>query len=101
MADKTTRPAHDDAANYDVGHPGGASPPDSRHPAEPRAETAHPIAVLVAHGMGQQIQFQTLDDVAEGLCRYAKRGRRAPRAETVEVSGERLQRLDLSLTLES
>jgi hypothetical protein len=51
--------------------------------------------------MGQQIPFQTLDDVADGLCRTAAAMGRPPRAETVAVGGERLQRLDLSLVLDS
>jgi hypothetical protein len=86
MSDKTTATVRD-AAAYDVGLTERPAPPT-------------PIAIVVAHGMGQQIQFQTLDDVAEGLCRFAKSARRKPRAESVDVSGERLQRLDLSLTLD-
>jgi hypothetical protein len=59
-----------------------------------------PAAILIAHGMGQQIPFQTLEDVAEGLSRAAEIGSRPPRAETVVVGGERLQRLDLSIRLD-
>lgn len=83
-----------DAAQFEV-------PPSSRLLATARARTGRaPAAILVAHGMGQQIPFQTLEDVAEGLGRAAGVGRRAPRAETVTIGGERLQRLDLSIRLD-
>jgi hypothetical protein len=100
MADNSTR-ERDEAATYEVGLTSRTSAPGDARSAGDGGDPRDPIAILVAHGMGQQIQFQTLDDVAEGLCRFAKRGRRAPRAETVEVSGQRLQRLDLLLTLEN
>jgi hypothetical protein len=61
-----------------------------------------PVAIFVAHGMGQQIPFQTLEAVAEGLLRYDAHGPglRAPQvATTVVVGGERLQRLELNVTL--
>ena len=52
--------------------------------------------------MGQQIPFQTLDDVAEGLRRQDLKGRGTgvqpqPVARTVELGGERLSRLELKL----
>ena len=51
--------------------------------------------------MGQQIPFQTLDDIANGLCKAARTARRAPRtAETVTLGGERLQRLDLAISFD-
>ncbi len=60
-----------------------------------------PVAIVVAHGLGQQIPFQTLDDVAEGL-RAIDRSRRTgpqpqPVARTVELGGERMSRLELKL----
>jgi len=89
------------AAKYEV-PPSSAPPPDKTvaAPLSPRAGRRGPAAILVTHGMGQQIPFQTLDDVADGLCKAARVARRAPRAETVEVGGERLQRLDLAISLE-
>ena len=63
-----------------------------------------PAAILVAHGMGQQIPFQTLDDVAEGLLRMDARGRAAapdPVARTIAADGERVSRLELSLQLDA
>jgi hypothetical protein len=60
-----------------------------------------PVAIVIAHGMGQQIPFQTLDDVAEGLRRQDRKRRKGkpptPVAKTVELSGERLARLELKL----
>lgn len=69
--------------------------------APPKVEYG-PVAIVVAHGMGQQIPFQTLDDIAEGL-RAEDRKRRngapqpQPVARTVELGGERLSRLELRL----
>jgi hypothetical protein len=57
-----------------------------------------PAAIVVAHGMGQQIPFQTLDDVAEGLLRHSpRRSSSKPIARTVTLGDERLQRLELKL----
>ncbi len=78
----------------------GARPSPPAVPGPPHARG--PAAIFVAHGMGQQIPFQTLEAVAEGLLRYDAHGpgRRAPQvARTVVVGGERLQRLELNVTL--
>jgi hypothetical protein len=59
------------------------------------------VAIVVAHGMGQQIPFQTLDDIAEGLRAEDRRrhsgDRPRPVARTVELAGERVSRLELTL----
>ena len=60
------------------------------------------MAIVVAHGMGQQIPFQTLDDVVEGLRRQDRKRRDRgaqpkPVARTVELGGERLSRLEMKL----
>ena len=59
------------------------------------------MAIVIAHGMGQQIPFQTLDDVAEGLRRQDRKRRKGkppmPVAKTVELGGERLARLELKI----
>ena len=39
-------------------------------------------AVFVVHGMGQQIECQTLDDVAERLRAAKRTGRRSPRGKS-------------------
>jgi hypothetical protein len=68
-----------------------------------RARTARgPAAILVSHGMGQQVPFQTLDDVAEGLLAEDRRrrgGAASPTAvaRTVMLGAERLQRLELKM----
>src|SRR5438309_1435261 len=59
-----------------------------------------PVAILVAHGMGQQVPFQTLDDVAEGLLAEDRKRRGVvsqPVARTVRLGDERLQRLEMKL----
>lgn len=62
------------------------------------------LAVFVAHGMGQQIAFQTLDQVAGGLRREDAERLKVdltalptPVARTVEVDGEQTQRIELRL----
>jgi hypothetical protein len=62
------------------------------------------FAVFVAHGMGQQIDFQTLDQVAKGLRLEDAERRGVPLtalpvavARTVEVDGERTRRIELRL----
>src|SRR5688572_32825178 len=59
------------------------------------------VAVLVTHGMGQQIKFETMDSVAEGLARYsALEGRPLPgkiRAATVRLGEQKLQRIEMAL----
>jgi hypothetical protein len=57
-----------------------------------------PAAILVVHGMGQQIPFRTLDDVAEGvMCVAQCAPGTKPVARTVALGDERLSRLELTL----
>jgi hypothetical protein len=54
-----------------------------------------PAAILVVHGMGQQIPFQTLGDLAKGLT-----GKNShPAAATVTLGDQRLQRIELTVAL--
>lgn len=65
-----------------------------------KRDSLRPRAVFVAHGMGQQVPFQTLDDVARGLCTTIEsRGAtvEARTATTLRVGCETLQRLELDL----
>lgn len=58
------------------------------------------VALFVAHGMGQQIPFETMDCVAEGIARRAREAGRpaeAIRAETCMVGGQKLQRIEMDL----
>src|SRR5947209_4230763 len=59
------------------------------------------FAVFVAHGMGQQIPFETLDAVVEQLRTLDEttRGTAPPPAEvgTIEIGAQRLQRVELKL----
>src|SRR5476651_1745573 len=70
--------------------------------AAPEAPLAKPpAAVFVVHGMGQQVPFETLDQVAEGLRQVDERHRGGPSpqgiARSVQIGDERLQRLELRL----
>jgi len=78
-----------------VAMPGG---PDEAL-AEPR-DHKRKVALFVAHGMGQQVPFETMDCVAAGLMRIARKGGKpaaAIRAETCLVGGQKLQRIELDL----
>ena len=69
---------------------------------------ARPLyAILATHGMGQQIPFQTLDQVAEGLRDEDERRRRNAPAGKVDVADveigkqkDRMQRIELHLGTE-
>lgn len=106
-AAKQTRARHAGAAadapatEYSVTAGGSASPArlqagshDVDAPTRPRR-----VAVLVAHGMGQQIPFQTQDEVAEGLRRRCP-GTPAPRACTVKEGEDWLHCIRLQLQRE-
>jgi hypothetical protein len=86
-------------------------------PGEPRAAAAAPavavgedeggpaVAVVVAHGMGQQIPFQTLDQVEQGLRRIEEEVTGIPVdlqprsvARAVLFGDQILQRLEMGLT---
>ncbi|MGH8625085.1 MAG: hypothetical protein ACREYC_07390 [Gammaproteobacteria bacterium] len=60
-----------------------------------------PVAVLVVHGMGQQMPLQTLDSVTEGIMRaqQAKTGERPrpPEVSAAAVGDELLRRVELRL----
>lgn len=58
------------------------------------------VALFVAHGMGQQVPFETMDCVAAGLMRIARKAGRpvaAIRAETVLIGGQKLQRIEMDM----
>ncbi len=85
-------------ATYAVRAPGGPGVAAARAAAKKR------IAIFVAHGMGQQIPFETLDQVAEGLRRQDPRwdaddprSKPQPMAESVAVGDQVLQRVVLDL----
>jgi hypothetical protein len=69
-------------------------------PAAPRAAGPAGVrAVLVVHGMGQQVRFQALDQIAQGLLREAGGGAKSPTARAVAIGDEMYQRLELFLPL--
>lgn len=68
----------------------------------PREAPGEPLslrAVLVVHGMGQQVRFQALDQIAQGLLREAGGSTRNPVARTVRIGDDTYQRLELFLSL--
>jgi hypothetical protein len=67
-------------------------------PAAPKKKPK--IALFVAHGMGQQIPFETMDSVAQGLGKAATRAGRPVaemRATTVRLSGFKTQRIEMDM----
>lgn len=102
--DSPQKPSPPSAASpsYKVGKPRSSEAPGAG--AGVAAEIRSPkkrSAIFVAHGMGQQIPFQTLNDVAAGLLAQGN-GWDEPRARLIEVPGpegeprERLQRIELT-----
>jgi len=84
------------AIERSVGAPVNLSAPAAGiAPAKPR------VAVFVAHGMGQQVPFETLDNIAEGLARAA--GRHSGtlvagiRARTVQIDDIKTQRTEFDM----
>ena len=55
--------------------------------------------MLVVHGMGQQVRFQALDQIAQGLLRETGESTRSPVARTVKIGDDTYQRLELFLSL--
>src|SRR3954468_24447166 len=71
--------------------------PDASEPPPPSGKSA----VFVVHGMGGQLQFQTLTDVADGLGQASVRsgGASSPvTARAVGIDADRMQRLEMTLT---
>jgi hypothetical protein len=55
-------------------------------------------AVWIVHGMGQQIQFETLDNLAQGLWSVVRPvGQVTPRLRTVKLGDQTLQRVELDV----
>jgi len=54
-------------------------------------------AVWVVHGMGQQIPFETLDSLANGLLDVLPNQRSKPRFRTVKIGDQVLQRVELDV----
>lgn len=66
----------------------------------PQGPPLRKVAVFVAHGMGQQVPFQTLDQVAEGLRQVdAGAGNQNPKpiARTLKSGDQWLRRIELQL----
>jgi hypothetical protein len=64
--------------------------------ASPPASARAPVAVVVAHGMGQQVRFETLTTMATRLTQVA--GGAAPlRTRLVEIEGQRLARVEVQV----
>lgn len=70
---------------------------------EPAADAAEcTVAVLVCHGMGQQVEFETLDSVAKALSEreaaFTGSEKRQVQTGFVRLDGKRLARAELTLT---
>jgi len=84
-----------DSATYEV------APAAAKAPGEPKAAAPEPrrppIAVFVVHGMGEQIPFQTIELVAEGIRKAGGTSPGKPRVASVLLDGERLSRTELEI----
>lgn len=54
-------------------------------------------AIWIVHGMGQQIPFETVDSLAQGLLSVARPKKVTPRLRTVKIGDETLQRVELDI----
>ena len=80
--------------------PARAAAVDPAGPPDPPAPSGK-AAVFVVHGMGGQLQFQTLTDVADGLGQASARSGGTPSpvtARAVGIDEARVQRLEMTLT---
>ncbi len=92
--------------NYAVSPPTAAPAPEAAVRAA--LAPARPLyAILATHGMGQQIPFQTLDQIAEGLRQEDASRRPSARAGKIHVAdveigktSQRMQRIELQLGTE-
>lgn len=98
MTAQTQPPAAPPPPEYSVGPATGMEPRavDAKAAALPAPTAARKVAVLVAHGMGQQVPFQTIEQVAEGLRRHAREASH-PETATVKHGGHWLTRARLHL----
>jgi hypothetical protein len=77
------------------------APPQPPSTTEKRLQhKTKPVAIFVAHGMGQQVPFETLNSIAEGLMTFVSPSGSGRQARTITSEGETLQRLELDLTLD-
>jgi len=67
-----------------------------RHEALRKEDRRKKVAIFIAHGMGQQIPFQTLDQVAEGLRRYGRTSG-DPDVRATRFKDEWLSRIEMEL----
>jgi hypothetical protein len=67
----------------------------------PPASSVETRAVWVVHGMGQQIPFQTLDQLANGILQVLKQEKPPqcpkPRLRNVKIDGQVLQRVEIDV----
>ena len=102
MTPATQKPQPNSAANYSVGVPEVGVPEVGVLKVGVRKVGAarRKVAVFVAHGMGQQIPFQTLDQVAEGLRQKdiaEGNDNPDPIANTLKSGEQWLRRIELQL----
>lgn len=85
---------------FRVARPRASGTTRDRKIADAVGESLKPRAVFVAHGMGQQVPFETMDTVARGLCKEIdRRGLKVKEraARTVRVGCDMIQRLELDV----
>jgi len=78
---------------YEVGPPIVSGTPRATKDAE-----QNPSAVFVAHGMGQQVPFETIDTMARGICKQSGDKVTRMTSRTIRVDCETFQRLELEFS---
>lgn len=74
-----------------VERPGPDAPPADY------ARRSSPVALFIAHGMGQQAPFETMDSIATGLIRAAGGSAGPVHASTVRIGDHKTQRLEFTI----
>jgi hypothetical protein len=83
--------------HYEKLNGGGASENEVQRRGETKAAARETRAIWIVHGMGQQIPFETVDSLAQGLLQVAKPKGIPPRLRTVRVGEQVLQRVELDI----
>lgn len=86
----------------------GLAPPLRLHQHDPKMSTptvpaGGPTAVLVCHGMGQQVPFETLDCMAAAICAAHTAGSATVNARLVQLSSDQstLSRVEIALSFDA
>jgi hypothetical protein len=88
---------YDTDKDVEYGQPLKAAAPQERRPPDATKIPREVRAILITHGMGQQVPFETVDSLARGVLSVAKPAGIEPRLRTVKIGDQVLQRVELDI----